>query len=129
MYNDYNPSFEDLLKRDNSVLIHHRNIQNVALEMFKVKHNVCPEIKQSFFFPNISRGSSTVDFHRPNVNSVYYGEHSIRSFDNTMVPESIKNISDQNEFKKCIIAWLPDNCLCRLCRDYVPGLRFVTLYE
>ena len=100
--------------------------------MFKVKHNVCPEIMQSFFLTKIPRGSSTVDFHGPNVNSVYNGEHSIRSFGplvwNTMVPESIKNISDQNEFKKSITA-LPDNCLYRLCRDYVPGLGFVALYE
>ena len=133
VYNDYIASFEDLLKRDNSVSIHHRNIQKVALEMFKVKHNLCPEIMQSFFFPKIPKGSSTVTFHRPNVNSVYNGEHSIRSFGplvwNTMVPESIKNISDQNEFKKSITAWVPDNCPCRLCRDYVPGLGFVTLYE
>ena len=91
VYNDYIASFEDLLKRDNSVSIHHRNIQKIALEMFKVKHNLCPEIMQSFFFPKIPKGSSTVDFHRPNVNSVYNGEHSIRSFGplvwNTMVPQ------------------------------------------
>ena len=78
--------------------------------MFKVKHNLCSEIMQSFFFPKISRGSSTVDFHRANVNYVYNGEHSIRSFRplvwNTMVPESIKNISDQNEFKKRFTAWV-----------------------
>ena len=75
--------------------------------MFKVKHNLCPEIMQSFFFPKIPKGLSTVDFH---VNSVYNGEHSIRSFRplvwNTMEPESIKNISNPNEFKKSITAWV-----------------------
>ena len=32
---DYSSSFEDLLKRDISVSIHHRNIQSQAIELFK----------------------------------------------------------------------------------------------
>ena len=43
VYDDYITSFEDLLIRDKSVSIHHRNIQTVAIEMFKVKNNLCPE--------------------------------------------------------------------------------------
>ena len=37
VYEDYVTSFEDLLIKDKSVSIHHRNIQKVAIEMFKVK--------------------------------------------------------------------------------------------
>ena len=37
VYNDYITSFEDLLLKDKSVTIHHKNIQHVAVEMFKVK--------------------------------------------------------------------------------------------
>ena len=37
-------SFEDLLKKDNPVSIHHRNIQALVTEMFKVKNNIAPEI-------------------------------------------------------------------------------------
>ena len=40
VYKDYTSSFEELLKRDKSVCIHHQNIQKVAIEMFKVKNNV-----------------------------------------------------------------------------------------
>ena len=36
VYKDYTSSFEDLLVKDESVCIHHRNIQKVAIEMFKV---------------------------------------------------------------------------------------------
>ena len=39
-YEDYNSSFEDLLKRDKSVTIHHSNIQSLAIELFKVKENL-----------------------------------------------------------------------------------------
>ena len=35
IYNDYTASFNELLKKDKSVSIHHRNIHNVAIEMYK----------------------------------------------------------------------------------------------
>ena len=38
------PSLEDLLKNDNSVSIHHRNLQALATEMFKVENNIALEI-------------------------------------------------------------------------------------
>ena len=50
VYNDYTNTFEDLLVNDKSVSVHHYNIQRVAIEMFKVKNNLCPEILQSMFF-------------------------------------------------------------------------------
>ena len=40
VYEDYLTSVEDLLIKDESVSIHHRNIQKVATIMFKVKNNV-----------------------------------------------------------------------------------------
>ena len=35
---------KNLLENDNSVSIHHKNIQALAIEMFKVKHKLCPDI-------------------------------------------------------------------------------------
>ena len=37
-YGDRSSSFEDLLKKDNSVSTHHRNIQVLATEISKVKN-------------------------------------------------------------------------------------------
>jgi hypothetical protein len=44
VYQDYTSSFDELLAKDKSVRIHHKNIQRVALEMFKVKHDLCPKL-------------------------------------------------------------------------------------
>ena len=41
--------FEDLLKRDNSVTIHHRIIQSLAIELFKVKQNLSNSILCNIF--------------------------------------------------------------------------------
>ena len=53
-YGDRSSSFEDLLKKNNSVSIHHRNIQALAIEMFKVKNNIAPEIMKNLFAPKVS---------------------------------------------------------------------------
>ena len=37
---DYNSSLKDLLKKDKSVCIRHRNSQSLAVELFKVKENL-----------------------------------------------------------------------------------------
>ena len=132
VYDDYISPFNELLKKDQSVCIHHRNIQKVAIEMFKVKHNLCPEMVQSIFCRRDGKKSGA-SFLRPQINSVHNGEQSFRSFGpvvwDTMLPDNIKTISNLEEFKEVIKDWVPANCLCRLCRDYIPNLGFVTLYE
>ena len=44
IYSDKNSSHENLLEKYNSVSIHHKNIQALATENFKVKHKLCPKI-------------------------------------------------------------------------------------
>ena len=43
-YNDRNSFFEELLRKDNTVSIHHRNLQLLATEIFKIKSNMSPRI-------------------------------------------------------------------------------------
>ena len=38
-YGDRSSSFQDLLKRDNSVSIHHRDMQALTTKMFNVKND------------------------------------------------------------------------------------------
>ena len=42
VYKDINLSFQDLLDLDNSMTIHHRNIQKLAVEMYKIKNKLSP---------------------------------------------------------------------------------------
>ena len=37
VYNDFSSSFSEFLEKDKSVTIHHRNLQTLAYEIFKVK--------------------------------------------------------------------------------------------
>ena len=49
VYQNSTNSFAELLKLDGSVTIHHRNIQTLALELFKVKHGLGTEIMNKIF--------------------------------------------------------------------------------
>ena len=44
VYKDYNSSFDEILEQDNSYKIHHRNLQKLVTEIFKVKTNLGSEI-------------------------------------------------------------------------------------
>ena len=44
VYADYNSSFDQLLAKDSSYGIHHLYLQRLAVEIYKFKNNLCPEI-------------------------------------------------------------------------------------
>ena len=49
VYKDSQLKFEDLLLKDNSFSIHHRNLQKLATEMYKVEKNLSPPTMKSIF--------------------------------------------------------------------------------
>ena len=131
VYNDYVTTFEELLKNDKSISIHHRNIHNVAIEMYKVKNNLSPPFMNDIF-DHMGHGRETRmgdKFTRPKVNKVYKGNNSLRIFGpivwNDMLPDKLKECASLVEFKNDIKTWTPINCPCRLCKHYVHGVGFV----
>ena len=74
IYSDKKSSYENLLEKDNSASIHRKNIQALAIEMFKVKHKLCPEIAYDFFMERINNQynlRNRPDFITPHVHSVF----------------------------------------------------------
>ena len=82
VYKDYTSSFEDLLKRDNSVTIHHRNIQSLAIELFKVKQNLsksmlCNILQTRSISYNLRLQTDLI---RSNASTKRHGLNSMRCF-------------------------------------------------
>ena len=81
IYNDKHSFFEDQLKKDNSVSIHHKNLHALVIEMFKVYTKTSPEIRQEVFQVkeqgNYNLRNQT-DFVIPQVKSVNHGSASVR---------------------------------------------------
>ena len=80
IYNDKRSSFESLLEKDNSVSIHHKNLEALAMEMLKLYTKTSPEIMQETFLVkeqgNYNLRNQT-DFVIPQVKSVNRGLESI----------------------------------------------------
>ena len=132
VYLDFTSSFAELLKRDGSVTIHQRNIQLVAITMFGVVRKLGPDIVRDLFVLDLDTRNDRT-FLRPNVNTVYNGKNSIRYFGpivwDEMLPRKFKSIKTLEKFKDDIRGWVPTNCPCSLCREYVSGVGYVTTFE
>ena len=103
-YQDHISTFQELLNKDNSVSIHHRNLQVLATEMFKIHRGMSPDILREIFVPKISsynlRRNNT--FERRHVQSPYHGTESLsflgpRIWD--LVPLELKNLESLKVFK------------------------------
>ena len=52
VYSDDISTYEELLNRDQSFTIHERNIQHLAIELFKVKNGLSPNFMNEIFTLN-----------------------------------------------------------------------------
>ena len=127
---DYRQStFEELYNIDKSVTIHHRNLEVLATEWYKVPHGLAPELMNDIFKKrNVTynfRKKST--FETRNIESVYYGSET--SFLDPKIwkrlPSNIKDSENLNIFKSDIKSWKPENCPCGLCRLHIADIGFI----
>ena len=79
IYCDHSSSFQELLQRDNSVTIHQKNIQALAILMYKVTNSIAPTIVSELFsFTNTNYNlRSGSQFHQPSANTVWNGLETI----------------------------------------------------
>ena len=130
IYRENELSFEELLRKDGSVTIHHKNIQFLAIEMYKEKQGIAPPpfMKDIFGLKTMSDDhissrlrNSTIFYNHSNPRTVRYGLESLRSFGPkiwNILPNNIKSSINLSVFKKRIKSWVPINCPCKLCVDF-----------
>ena len=94
IYNNKSSFYDELLLNIGSASIHHRNIQNIAIEMFEVKSHLLPEIVAAYFWSkhkliimtsqwwhqimtSQTHHKSYNDFRTPAIRSAYQGSKNI----------------------------------------------------
>ena len=100
-------SFEELLELDNSMAVHHRNLQKLAIEMYKIKNDLSPIHMQDMFNKHVNthdlRNNRCWDIMR--ARTVHYGTETInyrgpKTWE--MLPQNIKVSKTLQEFKNKI---------------------------
>ena len=130
VYTDTNLSFDELLELDNSFNIHHRNLQKLAIEMYKVKNNISPPFMKNIFTEskNPYNICAKSEFESYNIRTVYNGSETIsyrgpKTWE--LVPEETKWSVSLNVFKRKIKDWKPVGCSCRICKVYIHSIGFI----
>ena len=104
-YKDDNSSFQELLDKDNSVTIHHKNLQRLAVEMYKVKNHLSPLLMQALFTEKINQYDlrNKRSWVSDNIRTVNYGTETIRNMGPKtwdLVPIQIQESNSLLEFKQ-----------------------------
>ena len=129
-HNNNTSSFYDLLQKDNSFTIHHRNLQKLALETYRVKHGVAPKIMYELF--NEAKAPYNlrpdVGFRSYNVKPVLYGAEKLSYLGFkiwNLVSFDIRDCAREKIFRQKTKKWKPDRCPRRVCRICIPDLGFI----
>ena len=130
VYSDQSSTFEELLKRDKTFSIHHKNIQSLATEIYKFVNGISPEIMNSVF--NLKENNryslkNVYELYIRNPRTVKYGTETISYLAPkvlSIVPQPIKESTFIHSFKTKIRKWKPD-CPCRLCKRCLQHVGFV----
>ena len=131
IYCDHSSNFQELLQRDNSVTIHQKNIQALAIMMYKVVNNIAPTIVSELFsFSNVNYSlRSGSQFHQPSANTVWNGQEAI-----SYLGPKIFGIWCQRKWNKNHLCLLSKGKLNNgssttvrawICKNYLPIIGFI----
>ena len=104
--------------------IHHKNLQRLATEMYKIKNHLSPLAVRELFPEKVHQQELRYKRHWEtyNVRTVKYGTETIKHMGPktwNLVPNEIRESKSILEFKQKIKRWKPNEC--RLCKIYDLG--------
>ena len=139
IYRDETSTFDELLKKDGSVTIHHRNIRALATEMYKVLNGLAPTFMREIFpqrnLANVecvaaNLRNQVMFYNTANPKSTNYGLDTLIHIGPIVwkaIPNVIRESPSLNIFKVRIKVWEASTCPCRLCKIYIQQIGYVNV--
>ena len=132
MYNDTVISFEELLVKEKTFTIDHHNIQSLAIGMYKAVNNLTGGNLSKLFARNNHNYSlcSKSELTVPSINTAFKGQNSISYFGSVVwnsISAELREINFFQVFKSEIKPLQQTNCPCRLSKNYIEHLGFVSI--
>ena len=124
IYNDKCSNFEELLNEDNSVSMHHNNINALAIKRYKDTSDMSADIMNRVFESintphyklfHITQLRHTSHFSTDPIRNICNGTESASYLEPKIweqIPAEIKNKDSLDDFKKEIKKWKPSECPC-----------------
>ena len=128
--NDHTSNTDTLLQNNNDTCNHHRNIQTLMVEIYKIKNNLNPPVMDFIF----ERRNNTYnlrnfqEFAMKRKRTVKMGLETLKYRSPqlwSILPENLKQINSPVQLKESIRKWDCIDCPCRLCKLYLPNIGFL----
>ena len=121
-YIDTRSAFQELLQRNRSVSIRHKNIQTLIIKVLKVVNNICPPIMKTFFDfrKQIQREKIPRNQTEKSEDCPIWSRNALYRTPQlwSHVPADLKSLFNVNLFKSKIKHLECTEYSCKLCRTY-----------
>ena len=130
IYNDYQLPFDRILEDDKQKSIHQKNIESLAIEIYKFPAGLTPPIMSDLFITRennynlinlqelesslrrtVKFGTETISYRGPQIWN--------------LIPERLRTLETLNKFKKEMKNWKCDECPSRICKMYIQRVGFI----
>ena len=128
--NDYSSDFNILLENNNDICNHHRNIQALLIEVFKMKNGLVPPIMESILNERFNTYNlrNFKECATERKRTVWYGLETL-SYRYpqlwSLLSKNLKEMNSLSQLKRIIKHWICHDCPCRLCKVYIQNLGFL----
>ena len=122
--------FESLLQDNKDICRHHKNVQSLMTEMFKIKIELAPPIIDSMFERRNESYNlrNFQEFLTKRKRTVHYGLETL-SYRSpqlwSLLPENIKEVKSLEIFRRKVKNWISDDYPCRLCKPCLQNIGFL----
>ena len=111
--------------------IHHRNLQILATEMFRVYTGSATDILNERFSikpPSNYNLRNQQEFILRHIKTVHYGLNALAYLGPRiweLLSNNLKILESVEAFKSKTKSWIPENCPCRICESHIYQAGFI----